>query len=86
MDELQYRVLAHSKTQWNHQGGFQDYTLILQCEKLLEIKFMRIRTSVFLCVVSRPNFGCFLAPPPLIKSTHVCIPQNHNSNELQFKK
>ena len=49
---------------------------------------MRIRTSVFLCVVSRPNFGCFLAcsPPPTIKSTHFCIQQNCKLNELWFKK
>ena len=47
-------------------------------------------TSLFLCVVSTPNFGYFLMgspPPPLpIKSTHFCIQQNYNSNELWFKK
>ena len=33
-----------------------------------------------LCVVSRPNFGYFLAgsSPSPIKSTHFCIQQNYN--------
>ena len=36
---------------------------------------MRIRTSVFLCVVSRPNFGYFLAgsPPPPLSNPYIFV-------------
>ena len=35
---------------------------------------MRIRTSVFLGVVSRPNFGCFLACSPLpLSNPHIFV-------------
>ena len=41
-------------------------------------------TSLFLCVVSRPNFGCLLVgfSPPPIKSTHFVF--NKTITEMNY--